>query len=290
VGTQYTDYGQLQDSGHRISNPANQYLHSSITQIYAGYAFSERFSLQLNLPYIYRSFRRVEGGAIENGKVSGLGDISLVGSWTALSLDRGDFRLVARVNGGIKLPTGESERLAEEGAEGHSHGEEEAGHDHAHHGDEHAEEEIASGVHGHDLALGTGGLDIILGGDVFCQWKRTFFEAGFQYTKRGNGGHSYDFADDFSWNAGAGFVVLEREGATATVGVRFSGESKGEDHFRNERADDTGITTVFVGPHASVTWGGLSADVGLDLPIRRDNSGVQTVPDYRVQAGLNWRF
>ncbi len=274
AASQFTEYGRLQDSGHRISNSADQFLHSSITQIYAGYGLSDSLSVQFTLPYIYRSFRRAEGGGIENGKVSGLGDLSLVGSWRALDIERGDFHVTARVNAGIKLPTGESDRLAEEGHEEQEHS-----------------DAPASGVHGHDLALGTGSLDGVFGSDVFCQWKRAFFEAGFQYTLRGDGGHSYDFADDLSWNVGAGYVVVENTTWNATLGVRFSGESKGEDHFRGERLDDTSITTVFVGPTAAITWkDGMSANVALGIPIRRDNSGIQTVPEYRVQAGVSWMF
>ena len=280
VASQYTSYGRLQDSGRGIANSADQYLHSSITQMYAGYGVSKTFGVQVNVPYIYRSFRRAEGGGIESGKESGLGDISLSGYWTALEIERGDFRFTARLHAGIKLPTGESDRLAEEGSEEHEHEVPEPHH-----------EETPSGVHGHDLALGTGSLDGIVGADFFCQWKRSFFEAGIQYTLRGKGGHSYDVADDLRWNASAGYMVFQSPQWNASLSVRFSGETKGEDDFRGKRLDDTSITTVFVGPRADVAWGErLSFNAGLDLPIRRDNSGVQTVPDFRAQAGVSWRF
>ncbi len=291
VSEQYTDYGRLQDSGHRISNPAGQYMHSSISQVFAGYDFGKTFGVQLNVPYIHRTFRRVEEGAIESGTESGLGDISLIGSWTALRVERGDFLFTARVTAGLKFPTGDSSRLREEGA--HSHGaehedEHEEGHDEGGH---HDEADLPSGIHGHDLALGTGSIDGVFGADLRCQWKRAFFETGLQYTLRGDGLHSYDFADDLSWHAGGGFVVAQGGGWAGALGVRFSGETKGEDSFRGERLDDTGITTVFVGPRLSVTHSDkLSVSVGIDFPIRRDNSGVQTVPDYRVQGGVNWQF
>jgi hypothetical protein len=329
---QYTDYGRLQDAGRGIANPGGQYMHSSITQIYAGYDFTDTLGVQLNIPYIARTFRRAEEGAIESGNESGFGDVSLIGSWTAVHIERGDFRFTARVNGGIKLPTGDSSRLKEEG----HHGEEGrevfhvipaspeisqnvsrqvyagtvvAGgnfirvfrtvtekvilraarpeqvivHEH--------EEETPSGVHGHDLALGTGSIDGVFGADFHCQWKRAFFDAGLQFTLRGNGRHDYDYADDVSWHAGGGVVLLENAKWNAALGVRFSGETKGEDDFRGERLDDTSINTVYVGPRLAVTWDEkLSANVGVDFPIQRENSGIQTVPEYRVQAGVNWQF
>lgn len=329
---QYTDYGRLQDSGRGIANPGGQYMHSSITQLYAGYDFTDTFGVQLNIPYIARTFRRAEFGAIESGNESGFGDVSLIGSWTAVHIERGDFRYTARVNAGIKLPTGDSSRLKEEGRHGHE------------------EQEIRqvipavpeisrnvtrqvptgkvrfinanivpifrtetqkviirpaqpeqvivqrfpgdeSGVHGHDLALGTGSIDGVIGTDFHGQWKRAFFDAGLQFTLRGNGRHEYDYADDVSWHAGVGVVLLEKAKWTAALGVRFSGETKGEDDFRGERLDDTSINTVFVGPRLAVTWDEkLSANIGIDFPIQRENSGIQTVPEYRVQAGVNWQF
>jgi len=34
----------------------------------------------------------------------------------------------------------------------------------------------------------------------------------------------------------------------------------------------------------------LSAELGADLPVSIDNTALQSVPDYRVRAAVNWRF
>lgn len=34
----------------------------------------------------------------------------------------------------------------------------------------------------------------------------------------------------------------------------------------------------------------LSAVLGADLPVYRDNSGTQVMPDYRVRGAVTWRF
>jgi hypothetical protein len=62
----------------RSPNPTGQYENSSITQIVAGYIIDSRFSLQVNVPLIYREFKRPEGFAIDRGTVAGLGDVSLL--------------------------------------------------------------------------------------------------------------------------------------------------------------------------------------------------------------------
>jgi len=39
------------------------------------------------------------------------------------------------------------------------------------------------------------------------------------------------------------------------------------------------------------TWGNkLSAVLAADLPVSRDNSGVQVLPDYRIRAAFTWHF
>ena len=78
VGEQFTYFGTLQLDGREVSNPTGQYEASSITQLVAGDNINDRFSLRLNIPLIYREFKRPEGFAIDRGTESGLGDISLL--------------------------------------------------------------------------------------------------------------------------------------------------------------------------------------------------------------------
>ena len=331
IREQYTDMSRLQNSGHGIANPAGQYLHSSITQLIAGYDFTPKFGATLNIPYIHRTFRRAAEGAIESGTESGFGDVSLLGQWSAIQFERGEFKFTARASVGVSFPTGDTSRLREEA----EHSDEEEVHvipaqpeisktvtrkvptgefrflnnsiipivrqvtekvilrpyqpeQIIHH--EH-EEEPASGVHGHDLSLGSGSIDGIFGADFRSEFRKVFVDASIQYRLRGNGRHSYDFADDLMWHAGAGATVLDHKVWTAALAVRFSGETKGEDRFGGSRLGDTAVNTVFVGPRLAVTWRNrLNADIGIDFPIRRENSGIQSVPEYRIRSGVNWQF
>jgi hypothetical protein len=78
VGEQFTRFATLQLNGDEIANPTGQYLNSSITQLVAGYDINSRFALQLNVPLIYREFKRPEGFQIDRGTVSGPGDVWLL--------------------------------------------------------------------------------------------------------------------------------------------------------------------------------------------------------------------
>jgi len=278
MSEQFTHFGTLQEEGDEIPNGFDQKLDSSITQILAGYQYNERFGLQFNLPVIYRSYRRAEESGVEEDTVSGLGDVSLLGRF--LVWDHTDERTSAHwhVYGGLKFPTGDSDRLREESEEDH--------------GDPGAmEHEEISGIHGHDLALGSGSWDGVVGTEIYARYQRWFLTAGLQYAIRSEGDFDYQFANDLTWNGGPGFYVLENETWMLGLQAVVSGETKGRDEFDGEKLDDTDITSVFVGPQLILRWKShLSATLAGDLPISIDNGGLQAVPDYRIRASLSWHF
>src|SRR5205085_3338579 len=78
VAEQFTHFGTVLEDGREVSNPTGQYENSSITQLVAGYTLNDRVAVQLNVPLIYREFKRPEGFAIDRGSESGLGDISVL--------------------------------------------------------------------------------------------------------------------------------------------------------------------------------------------------------------------
>jgi hypothetical protein len=291
VGEQFTRFATVQVDGHEVANPTGQYENSSITQIVAGYQINSRFALQLNVPLIYREFKRPEGLKIDRGTVSGLGDVSLLlktvlfhyaspvrrsfefeGKNPIAIEHEPDFTASAVLLTGIKFPTGDSSRLEEEFHEIEIPG------------------APASGIHGHDLTLGTGSYDGIFGEQTSLRYKNVFFEANVQFTLRGDGTHQYHFANDLVWAGGPGYYIVRNR--DTTVGVQFlaSGEYKDVDRFRGEKAEDTGITSVFLGPRIVVSRGRWSAEVAAELPVLIDNTALQVVPDYRLHGGISVQF
>ncbi len=273
VAEQFTHFGTLQRDGRMVPNEVNQYLDSSISQVLFGYNVSPRYGFQVNLPVIYRSFRRPEGFDIDRGTEAGLGDASLLAHFNAFRHDGVDTTVSWNVLGGIKLPTGSSDRLREE-----FHEEEVPG----------APE---SGIHGHDLALGTGSVDGLVGTGIYLRWKRAFWIENVQYTIRSEGDFGYQFANDLTWSGGPGVYVLLSHSYTVGLQFNISGEHKGLDHFQGEPAEDTGVTSVYLGPRLFLTWGEhFSAELGGEIPVSIDNTALQAVPDYRIRASVNWHF
>jgi hypothetical protein len=291
VGDQFTRFATVQVDGHEIANPTGQYENSSITQLVAGYQINSRFGLQISVPLIYREFKRPEGFAIDRGTVSGLGDVSLLlqtvlfhyrlpgrrtfqfEDKTPVAIDlEPDFTASAILLTGIKFPTGDSSRLEEEFREIEIPG------------------APVSGIHGHDLTLGTGSYDGIFGEQTSLRYKNFFFESNVQFTLRGDGAHQYHFANDLVWNAGPGYYFIRRR--DMIVGLQFvaSGEYKDVDRFRGKKAEDTGITSVFLGPRMVVSHGRWSAEIAAELPVLIDNTALQVVPNYRLRGGISFHF
>jgi hypothetical protein len=284
VAEQYSDYSTERLNGEEVPNPHGERLHSSITQVVLGYQLLPRVGLQLNLPIISRTFRRFHDGRNERGDETGVGDLSLVAN--VLAFDRVSDNSLFRFSllGGLKLPSGDPDRIKEELEEGHHH---EDGVDGA--GDGHAEE--SSGLHGHDLALGSGSVDGIVGGSLFFSWHRLFVSSGLQYAVRTEGSFDYQYANDLTWSGGPGAYLLLTHDHTFSVQGVLSGETKGKDTLKGVKAGDTAITALYAGPSFSFTWGtALSAELAADLPVVQNNTQLQLVPDYRLRGAAIWRF
>jgi len=278
IAEQITDFGTLQRGGEEVPNPAGERLHSFITQFLLGYTVTPRFGVQVTVPLIVRDFRRQETRGVVRGDESGVGDLSLLGTWVPYTAVTDTTVTRFTVLGGLKLPSGNAHRLKEELRE--MPGMEDDSMDGA-----------ESGIHGHDLALGSGSVDGIVGAQLFASWHRAFVTGAVQYLLRTEGDSQYEFANDLLWSGGPGEFVLLTHDYTLGVQALLSGETKGNDTVAGRQATDTAITALYVGPSLQFTWGTtLGVNLAVDLPVIQNNSALQIVADYRLRSGLTWRF
>lgn len=321
VAEQYTAYDELRDEGGRIDNVANQFLRSSTTQFLVSRDISDTVALQLNLPLHYRAYRRIEDGSVAPGHESGLGDLVLSTRWRPIERFNGDTSLRLELLAGIKLPTGDSDRLREELGEHHGdddigdgghgdHGDhtEEGDHtdhgghaDHAmedghmlphlRHGGEDHGDDLVSAVHGHDLALGSGSVDFPLGLSFLARRDRLFGTAMVQYVIRTSGSYDYRYASDLAWETGVGAYVALADDYSVAAKVNVSGEYKPKDALDGNDLSDTYRRTVYVGPELLVSVGDtLAGELGLDVPVDTEVKDVMVTQTIRARAALTWRF
>lgn len=297
ISEQFTEYGKLQEDGHKVDNAIHQRLTSSITQIVGAYDFTNNFGVQASLPYINRRFARAEGEVLEKGTEAGIGDTTIVARYSPYQYRDDDTLFNVQLLGGVKLPTGDSDRLKEELSEDHHHGDDAGAEEHMHmearhEGHDHGDEMEASAVHGHDLALGSGSFDYPVGVTVLAEKGRAFAKGSAIYTIRTAGDHQYQHADDFMWDFGPGYYLHLDHGSNVAARVVLSGENKSKDSGKDgEIQSDTGITSMFIGPEISFGLGqSVSGDIALDIPVDINNSGLQAVASYRMRAGVTYRF
>lgn len=273
VAEQFTRFGALRSDGSEVPNPTGQGLSSSITQVMAGFSFIPRFGVQATIPLIRHSFKRPEGFQIDRGAESGLGDVSLLGKLLLWRKDTDRVTFTWSALGGVKFPTGRSDRIKEELSESDVAGAPE------------------SGIHGHDLTLGSGSFDGIVGANLYLRYGRAFLTQAMQYALRTKGDFDYRFANDLTWNSNPGLYLVLNHAYTVALQVAISGDHKGTDTFQGASAEDTGMMAAYIGPGLLVTHGeGLSAEIGVDIPASIQNTALQAVSDFRVRAGMRWNF
>lgn len=262
VAEQFTEFGTVQTEGHKVPSEG-QYIDSSVSQVFAGYTIDDQFSVQLNLPVIYRAY----GSDTQHGVVSGIGDLSLIGNFRAYHKMSERFTFDWTVLGGIKFPTGDSSKLNT------------------------PDSALPEGIGGHDLALGSGSFDGLVGTGIFTRWRKYFFTANVQYAIRSEGDFEHQYANDLVWFGGPGYYLVLGHSYTLALEAVISGETKGKDTFSGVPDGDSAETLVYIGPQINFTWGSkLSAQLAGDLPVVRENSGTQVMPDYRIRAAFTWRF
>jgi hypothetical protein len=111
-------------------------------------------------------------------------------------------------------------------------------------------------------------------------------EANGQFTLRGDGTHDYHFANDLTWNSGPGYYVVRKRDTLVGFQCAASGESKDVDRFQGRAAEDTGVTSVFVGPRIIASHNQISGEFAAEFPVLMNTTAFQAVPDYRLHASI----
>ncbi len=274
LAEQYTDFGTLRNVPDGVLT--DQYEYSSQTQFILGYQFNSTLNIQVSLPYIYRTYRiEDDAGQLVNGQVNGIGDLRIVVNYIPVHAEAADWDYSWRVSGGVKLPTGDASLLDLESPN--------------YAGNSPLASDNSS-VGGHDVALGSGSYDGILGTGVDARYERAFFNADVDYSIRGTGRAGYRYSNEIGWSAGPG-LYLWRD-ATHSLGLQFraSGEYKAADTVQGQLTDDTFVSTVELGPNLIFKWSDvLSAHLQVEVPIiQRYDPGFQALPTFRMKAGVEF--
>jgi hypothetical protein len=274
----FISYHTVLLNDHEVSGHDLDYRDSSVTHLVPGYNFSPRLGLNLNVPLVYHHFKRTDLQysltdppvlRTERGSEFGLGDVSLIGRWTAFEKWSMEGGFAINVLGGVKFPTGDTDRIEDEVEQseifeallppGTPH--DPLGHS-------------LSGIHEHDLSPGSGSFD-----GIFQYYLRTEGESGLRY------------GDEIMISGGPGAYLLLGDSYTLNLQANAGYDSKARDELDGQISNRTGSTAWYLGPQLGLTLGGqFSTVAGVDIPLHITANGLQNVPDYRVHASFVWRF
>ena len=302
----YTESRSSLFNGQPLQFADDHYVNTSITHIVPGYNFSDRFGVSLNIPLVYRSFKRTgteiqdlvipgfgtlltPNAVTEQGHVSGLGDIALIGRATVFKKAEMNYSVALNLLAGVKFPTGDTDRLRDLAFQAQRYYDYFSQFSSVHTHD--VTGQPSSGVHQSDLTLGSGSFDGILGLTANARWRRWFFNTALQYYLRTEGESAYQYGDMLMWSGGPGTYLLMNKAYTLSVQGLGYYETKARDRLRGEISNHTGMTIWYAGPQLTFTWhANLSAQAAVDIPLQTTENGWQNVPDFRIHGGLTWRF
>jgi len=276
----YSDYDAPARGGHAFK--------SSSTQLSVSHWLTDRWALQLGVPYLYRD--------MDGDKEKGLGDATLIALYRLVNQQQEANVIRLDVYAGVKMPTGDSDRLKDEraGSSGHGHG---SMHRHAAPhaaASAHAKAVMhspASSPHGgHHVALGSGSWDGIVGVKGLVKKDRWMALAESQYNYRTEGDYGWKHGDEFTWRIGPHYFVALDETKSLSFGVELSGEWRDANELDGEQGNRTSKKGNYAGGVVRYTRDALQLLAGLELPISDKDKGVRGAADYRARLSAGWSF
>jgi hypothetical protein len=297
VASQYIPYHTTQFQGEEVNPALQERLDSVVTHLVAGYNFSPRFGISVNVPITYLDYKRDDrlfglvGGIPvelpsppEKGTESGLGDVSLIGRATVYQKKTREASLFVNALLGVKFPTGDDDRLEHEIDQTVIYDQFPGAHDDP-------LSHSTTSIHEHMLSLGSGSFDGIFGLTMNANWQRWFFNAQFQYYLRTEGQSEFTYGDEVIVSGGPGFMLLRNDKRTLGLQANAVYDWMGNDELLGRVSRRTGWTAWYLGPQLNLTVGRqFSANIGVDVPLQIKNNWYQTVPDYRLHGGVSWTF
>jgi hypothetical protein len=246
----------------------------STTSLSLAYGVTSNLTVHLQLPYLNRDTIR-EGHFDGVAEVERLGDSRGAGDLTVLGQYRffNQSRVAAALYTGLKLPTGETDEVSDEG--------------------ERFETEFQPG---------SGSVDLILGIAAKKSWGLNSLTGSLLYTIAGEGAQDTDLGDQFDYNFAyayriSGTVADEEEllGPASTHAVdlvlELNGTWRDQEETDGETNPNSGVNIIYLSPGISITSAqGWFASLSLGVPVVTNVKGAQDEPDGRVFVSVGTAF
>lgn len=275
VQEQYTNLRKGNDKDFYALKEGEVVRDFSTTQVSAMYQFKNGLGVGANLPFIIRTFDEVVDYRRSFDSDAGIGDATLLLSYSHVFANTSEYKLIASVFSGIKLPTGDTGTIHDSLGDSLN---------------KHHPISVPGTSSGRLLTYGSGSYDFPLGFQLGFLYSRVYVPMFFQYNVKTEGSFDYRFANDTTAFIAPGYIVYLADETAVSLHTLVYGEYKGADELRGERQALSSYSNVYVGPNVIVSLdSGYSIDLSvLSRTTSEDNAIV--APDLRVRLGIVKQF
>lgn len=255
IGDRRASVGQI--SGHH--NEA--YTESLVHRAKASWDVTDRWGVDLQLPYVYRRHEHIHRhqgqNLIETWNMDGVGDLYLQGRWTFLKPESWPA-LTALL--GVELPTGRHHLTRDGNAEAEA-----------------------------PVQPGSGSVDWQAGLSARRSFGAVPAFASFVWRTNGRSKEEYQIGDSYQASAGAVYPLTSRWSLMGQANYRHNREDdKGQ---TREEVDKTGGSVLYLSPGLEFkATEALRAFVLVQLPAYQWVNRIQLVSSYNLLMGASLRF
>lgn len=281
---EYRHFDQLSDAVLAEAAEAEQDVHGletiQSTSLAIAYGLLDNLTIILRMPFIKRTgILEGEHGhghghghgpeILDLGEPTGFGDLSLLSQWRVINTGPQGFRLA--LIGGVKLPTGETDELAE--------------------GEDHLLEA--------EFQAGSGSVDWLLGAAASQSMGQLSLHANVLYIFVNEGDQNTDLGDRFHFNLATALRVIgdathvdepgtpaHDDGPQVDLVLELNGEWDDRQEINGVRSIHSGGTALFISPGIRVAEGNWTAFASAGIPVLTDFNGIQAEPDWRLTMGV----
>ncbi len=242
----------------------------------AAYPATEKFQVLGIIPYIKNDMdmrmKNSMGMTMNHtmDAISGIGDISVLGLYTAYT--DAPVRPSQRVilGAGLKTPTGKNDERTSNGSLVHAM-----------------------------MQPGTGSWDPLFLVNYMRAWYPLILQANLFYHLTTEGDEGYEAGDQLSLDLIARYqaanyvnIGLELNGIHSAEDVDHDGKFSRPAASMVDNTDNTGLDSIFITPGVQVKIPGTggSADLKYQLPVYQKVNGFQQVTDWKIVTSITWNF
>ena len=244
---------ELHDDGHHVHDKT----HEEFYHFGVGSHPTEKITVFLEIPYVVREQINIHSHEAlgEKEQSDGFGDLKLTGIYRLFSQDNSFLGPVT----GVKFPTGETGEKTDDGE-----------------------------TFEPELQPGSGSFDYIAGAAFRYDIQRFSIRGNSLYIFRTEGDHDFIFGDLWTSYVFINYLVTpESQRLKVRPGVDFNFQIESKQGEAGEEIEDSGGTTLFIGPALMVDINNHISIVGNILfPAYQDLGGLHQELDYLWNVGL----